>query len=178
MTEVLLAGRRRRRFHTRAFKAMIVESCYVEGVSLSSVAISHGLNPNMVRRWVAEFESGAVDLPIPNKQRLLELIAAGHGHTEHLRETLPSGVCTPAPSVSLGEEAPSLPSEEQSVNDHAAADSAQISEFLPIKVQPSSSAPCRVEIQVRKMDAGHSLHIALASATVNDCLVLLREFLQ
>jgi hypothetical protein len=53
-----------------------------------------------------------------------------------------------------------------------------IGDFLPIKVTAASSPPCRVEIQVRRMDSGHSLHIALAQATVNDCVAMVREFLQ
>lgn len=157
---------------------MVVESCYVEGVSLSAVAIAHGLNPNMVRRWVTDFETGVKDLPILNKDRLFALIAAGGGRSEQLQTASPIVHVAEPTNCSDSKECRSTTHDDCSDSRSSESETVGIGDFLPIKVQPSSSPPCRVEIQVRKMDSNHSLHIALASATVNDCVTLLREFLQ
>ena len=50
------AGRRRRREHSAEFKAQVVAACSAPGVSNAAVAMAHGLNPNLARRWVREAE--------------------------------------------------------------------------------------------------------------------------
>jgi transposase len=49
-------GRRRRREHSAEFKAQVVAACSAPGVSSAAVAMAHGLNPNLARRWVREAE--------------------------------------------------------------------------------------------------------------------------
>jgi transposase len=49
-------GRRRRREHSAEFKAQVVAACIAPGVSSAAVAMAHGLNPNLARRWVREAE--------------------------------------------------------------------------------------------------------------------------
>jgi transposase len=44
--------RRRRRRHTDEFKADAVAAASQPGVSLSAVALSRGINANLLRRWV------------------------------------------------------------------------------------------------------------------------------
>ena len=55
------AGRRRRREHSAEFKAQVVAACSAPGVSIAAVAMAHGVNANLARRWVgnAERRSGA-----------------------------------------------------------------------------------------------------------------------
>jgi transposase-like protein len=48
--------RRRRRHHSAEFKAEAVAACLQPGVSLAAVALSRGLNANLLRRWVVEAE--------------------------------------------------------------------------------------------------------------------------
>lgn len=43
--------RRQRRHHTSEFKRQIVALCQ-PGVSTSAVALAHGVNANMLRRWI------------------------------------------------------------------------------------------------------------------------------
>ena len=50
------AGRRRRRIHSAEFKAQVVAACSVPGVSNAAVALAHGINANLARRWVLEAE--------------------------------------------------------------------------------------------------------------------------
>ena len=52
-------GRRRRRLHSDEFKAGAVASCMQPGVSMASVAMSHGINANLLRRWVKAAEMPA-----------------------------------------------------------------------------------------------------------------------
>lgn len=57
--DVDLMGRRRRRRHSAQFKAMVIQECLRPGVSIAAVALAHGLNANMLRKWVVEAEPKA-----------------------------------------------------------------------------------------------------------------------
>ena len=48
--------RRRRRKHSDDFKAGAVASCLQPGMSMAAVAMAHGVNANLLRRWVREAE--------------------------------------------------------------------------------------------------------------------------
>jgi transposase len=48
--------RRRRRTHSDEFKASAVASCMQPGMSMAAVAMAHGVNANLLRRWVQEAE--------------------------------------------------------------------------------------------------------------------------
>ena len=50
----VIQGRRRRRTHSLAFKAQVLQACGQTGVSIAAVALSNGLNANLVRRWLNE----------------------------------------------------------------------------------------------------------------------------
>src|ERR1700761_2081679 len=66
---VSLARRRRRRYSAE-FKADAVAACQQTGVSMASVALSRGLNANLLRRWVVEAEqTGSVSVS-PNRARI------------------------------------------------------------------------------------------------------------
>jgi len=49
-------ARRRRRTHSAEFKAKVVAACRQPGVSIAAVALSNGLNANLLRRWVVTGE--------------------------------------------------------------------------------------------------------------------------
>lgn len=49
-------SRRRRRIHSDEFKARAVASCMQPGMSMAAVAMAHGVNANLLRRWVREAE--------------------------------------------------------------------------------------------------------------------------
>lgn len=51
-----LMGRRRRRRHSEQFKQTVIGECMRPGVSIAAVALHHGLNANMLRKWVIEAE--------------------------------------------------------------------------------------------------------------------------
>ena len=74
-------GRRRRRLHSDEFKADAVAAAVQPGVSMAAVALSRGINANLLRRWVQEAEARAT----PN-------CAGGQGHP---RRTAPK----PCPTI-------------------------------------------------------------------------------
>lgn len=51
-----LKSGRRRRTYTAQFKADLVAQCLQGDVSLASLAVDHGMNPNVLHRWVLEHE--------------------------------------------------------------------------------------------------------------------------
>ena len=55
--EQAAGGRRRRRVHSDDFKANAVASCMQPGMSMAAVAMAHGINANLLRRWVREAET-------------------------------------------------------------------------------------------------------------------------
>jgi transposase-like protein len=54
LTFVEFPTRRIRRRHATSFKALMVAACCQPGMSLSAVSLVNRLNPNMVRKWVAD----------------------------------------------------------------------------------------------------------------------------
>ena len=67
-----LMGRRRRRRHSAAFKLTVIEECMRPGVSMAAVALAHGLNANMLRKWVIDAQHAkpcASKAPIPEEER-------------------------------------------------------------------------------------------------------------
>ena len=42
-----------RRVHSTEFKAQVIGQCKQPDASVAAVAIAHGLNPNVVRKWLA-----------------------------------------------------------------------------------------------------------------------------
>lgn len=43
---------RQRSSYPKLFKAQVVQECLEPGASVSSVAISHGINANVIRKWL------------------------------------------------------------------------------------------------------------------------------
>jgi transposase len=46
-------NRSNRRVHSPEFKAQVLGQCKQPGASVAAVAIAHGLNPNVVHKWLA-----------------------------------------------------------------------------------------------------------------------------
>ncbi|NJA89373.1 transposase [Rhodocyclus tenuis] len=54
MNQVSTVQRPRRREYSVEFKASVLEQCRQPGGSLAGIALGHGINPNMVHRWMRE----------------------------------------------------------------------------------------------------------------------------
>ena len=55
-----------RRTYTAEYKRVVVEQCAKAGVSVAGVALAHGINANLVRRWIVRQRRaliGRTDLP-------------------------------------------------------------------------------------------------------------------
>jgi transposase-like protein len=50
----------RRRCFSAEFKQSLVQASREEGASIAGVSIRHDVNPNLLQRWVKEFEAGVV----------------------------------------------------------------------------------------------------------------------
>lgn len=46
-----------RRFFSEAHKRAVVEKCLVPGASVSAVALAHGFNTNLVRKWIVKHQA-------------------------------------------------------------------------------------------------------------------------
>src|SRR5690625_726815 len=56
MSTESLGSKRRRRTYTPQFKAEMVAQCLEGTVSLASLAVEHGMNPNRLIRWMMKHE--------------------------------------------------------------------------------------------------------------------------
>lgn len=61
--QVVVGAGRRRRKHSDEFKAEAARACEVPGVSMAAVALSRGVNANLLRRWVLQ-RRAAGDAPV------------------------------------------------------------------------------------------------------------------
>ena len=49
-----------RRTYSRQYKREIVEECSAAGASIAAIALSHGINANIVRKWIVQHRAGAL----------------------------------------------------------------------------------------------------------------------
>lgn len=56
LVEPFRVTRNGRRYFSAAHKRTVVQKCLVPGASLAAVALSHGFNANLVRRWVRQYQ--------------------------------------------------------------------------------------------------------------------------
>jgi len=56
---------RQRSSYPKPFKAQVVQECLQPGATVSSVAISHGINANVIRKWMPLYrdQPAAASLP-------------------------------------------------------------------------------------------------------------------
>ncbi|MCZ8101672.1 MAG: transposase [Burkholderiales bacterium] len=55
-------------------KLAIVAECSVSGATLSSVALKHGLNANMVRKWVVRHRAGTLEVGSAPKPPMIPIV--------------------------------------------------------------------------------------------------------
>ena len=48
----------KRRFYSTELKLLIVQTCAQPGASIAGVALQHGINTNIVHRWIREHSQG------------------------------------------------------------------------------------------------------------------------
>ena len=62
---------RLRRNHTIEFKTELVTMCRQPGVSVSAVALAHGVNANLLRRWIKQYPAAANIPLVPAPAKLV-----------------------------------------------------------------------------------------------------------
>lgn len=66
MANDTIAQRPKRRYYSPELKCQIVAECQVSGASVAGVALAHGVNANIVHRWMRE-QADAL-LPAPRNE--------------------------------------------------------------------------------------------------------------
>ena len=56
--EAVAVRRGRYRKHSQEFKRTIVQRCLAPGASVAGVALAHGVNANLVRKWIPKYRAG------------------------------------------------------------------------------------------------------------------------
>ena len=66
---------KKRRTYSAEFKQQIVQACKAPDVSIASVALQHGLNTNLVSKWIRLIDAkpGNDRSPLPNKPAFIAL---------------------------------------------------------------------------------------------------------
>ena len=54
------ANRPKRRFYSSELKTQVMQECRQSGASVAGVALSHGINANIVHRWLREHSQGTL----------------------------------------------------------------------------------------------------------------------
>ena len=57
--EAAAGAGRSRRTYPRQFKREVVAQCLMPGASVSAIALSHGINANVIRKWLPRRKPGA-----------------------------------------------------------------------------------------------------------------------
>lgn len=65
-----------RRMHGAEFKSQVLAECQEPGASVAAVALAHGLNVNLVRKWLVGRGIKRTGLPAPRTVTRMQLAAA------------------------------------------------------------------------------------------------------
>ena len=64
MASEAIAPNPKRRFYSPELKARVVAQCRADGASIAAVALAHGINANIVHRWLREHAAPPAPKPI------------------------------------------------------------------------------------------------------------------
>ena len=86
ITDGVRVNRTGRRTYTAAYKLDLVRRCSEPGVSVAGVAMAHGINANLVRRWIVRQRRAASDatpkLNVPLLPVVIEAPTSGQGRAD------------------------------------------------------------------------------------------------
>jgi transposase len=148
-----------RRRHDAQLKARVLAACRAPGASVSAVALAHGLNANLVRKWLhgRGLKRASVEAP-----GLVQTLVAANSATRPTASR-PARAAAPAP---LAAEARFFPIE---MGGPAPAGNASPS----AAATPSSGSPSTIDIEVHH-GAGR-VAIRWPSSAAGDCAAWLHE---
>jgi len=64
MSSEAIAPNPKRRFYSPELKTQVVAQCRADGASIAAVALAHGINANIVHRWLREHAAAPAPKPI------------------------------------------------------------------------------------------------------------------
>src|SRR5450755_4071707 len=70
-------GGRRRRVHSLEFKAQVMQACRQPGASVASIAMSNGVNANLVRCWLKGRGTGSASAVALKEAPVVRRVSAG-----------------------------------------------------------------------------------------------------
>jgi transposase len=95
-------GRRAHRRHSAEFKAQVIRACRQPGVSVAAVALTNGLNANMLRRWVLDAErAGAMAVSGQGAQGVSAMVATSSRPGFVAVQMAPSPESSPEPDIHI-----------------------------------------------------------------------------
>jgi transposase len=94
---VRLVGRDGRRRYDPGSKARLVAACLEPGVSISGLALAHGINANLLRKWVKDAK-GSGSLAVSSRSAFIPAVAAAC--------SLPVGMRSLDMAVACGDQQP------------------------------------------------------------------------
>ncbi|WP_208245732.1 transposase (plasmid) [Rhizobium sp. T1470] len=98
--QVRLIGRDGRRRYDPASRDQLVAACLEPGVSVSRLALEHGVNANLVRKWMKKSRAER-QLPLASAFVPVQIAPDMHsGSAGDLKKTKPLSQCLPASKVS------------------------------------------------------------------------------
>ena len=62
---IVKAGTYGRRTYSKEAKRLLVQLCKAPGVSVSGLALAHGINANLLRRWIGRYGGESVPEAVP-----------------------------------------------------------------------------------------------------------------
>lgn len=95
-------GRDGRRRYDPESKARLVAACLQPGVSMSGLALAHGINANLLRKWVKDSRESGFSA-VSSRLTFIPVVAADCG--------LPVGTCSLEMPVACGEDQSVRPGE-------------------------------------------------------------------
>jgi transposase len=87
------SNRSNRRSHSAEFKAQVLGECQQPGASVAAVAVAHGLNPNVVRKWLSGQNVKRMSATMPAPARRVppvQFVAVELAKPEHPLATQPA----------------------------------------------------------------------------------------
>jgi transposase len=77
---VTRVGRDGRRWYDPSWKARLVSSSFEQGVSVSRLALDHGINANLLRKWIKSFQESDL-APLPASSAFIPVHVTGAGQS-------------------------------------------------------------------------------------------------
>jgi transposase len=90
----------KRRRHSREFKGEVLQACREPGASVAAIALAHGVNANLVHRWLRLSMTASAPAAKAHEQSAED--GGGGGEFVALRLPAPAGVAVPpAPDIRI-----------------------------------------------------------------------------